>query len=113
MARDQAQAAADLAVHQLATLTGPGGDSYASIGRPAFTVDAALPVPTALPINLLARRPDVLSARLSVQAADAQRLADKSAFYPDVNLRAIAGIGAFGMNNLDRLERPRDTAPVR
>lgn len=100
VARAQAQAAADLAVHQLAALTGQGADSYASIQRPTITVDAALPVPTALPINLLARRPDVLSARLNVQAADAQRLADKAAFYPDVNLRAIAGIGAFGMNNL-------------
>jgi NodT family efflux transporter outer membrane factor (OMF) lipoprotein len=100
VARAQAQAAADLAVHQLAALTGQGADGYASIQRPAFTVDAALPVPTALPINLLARRPDVLSARLNVQAADAQRLSDKAAFYPDVNLRAIAGIGAFGMSNL-------------
>jgi len=100
VARAQAQAAADLAVHQLAVLTGQGADSYASIERPVFTVDAALPVPTALPINLLARRPDVLSARLNIQAADAQRQADKAAFYPDVNLRAIAGIGAFGMSNL-------------
>jgi outer membrane protein TolC len=27
-------------------------------------------------------------------------LAAKAAFYPDVSLRALAGIGAFGMNNL-------------
>jgi len=100
VARAQAQSTADLAAHQLATLTGQGADAYASIGRPEFHVDAALPVPTALPINLLARRPDVLSARLNVEAADAQRLAAKAAFYPDVSLRALAGIGAFGLNNL-------------
>jgi len=100
VAREQAQAAAQLAMHQLAALTGQGAEAYSTIARPTFTVDAALPVPAALPINLLARRPDVLSARLNVQAADAQRLADKAAFYPDVNLRAIAGFGAFGMNNL-------------
>jgi NodT family efflux transporter outer membrane factor (OMF) lipoprotein len=100
VARARAQAAADLAVHQLAALTGQGAGGYGSIQRPVFAVDAALPVPSALPINLLARRPDVLSARLNVQAADAQRLADKAAFYPDISLRAIAGIGAFGMNNL-------------
>jgi NodT family efflux transporter outer membrane factor (OMF) lipoprotein len=100
VAREQAQAAADLAVHQLAVLTGQGADSYALIQRPTFTVDAVLPVPTALPINLLARRPDVISARFTVQAADAQRLSDKAAFYPDISLRAIAGIGAFGMSNL-------------
>jgi NodT family efflux transporter outer membrane factor (OMF) lipoprotein len=100
VARAQAQAAADLAVHQLATLTGQGAEAYASIQRPTLHVEAALPVPATLPINLLARRPDVLSARLTVDAADAQRLAAKAAFYPDVNLRALAGIGAFGMNNL-------------
>ncbi len=100
VARDQAQAAADLAVHELAALTGQGADAYATIHRPVLNLDAALPVPTALPINLLARRPDVLSARLNIEAADSQRLSDRAAFYPDINLKALAGIGAFGMNNL-------------
>jgi NodT family efflux transporter outer membrane factor (OMF) lipoprotein len=100
VARDQAQAAAELAVHELAALTGQGAEAYASIKRPVLNLDAALPVPTALPINLLARRPDVLSARLSIEAADSQRLADRAAFYPDINLKALAGIGAFGLNNL-------------
>jgi NodT family efflux transporter outer membrane factor (OMF) lipoprotein len=98
--RAQAQAAADLAVHELATLSGQGAGAYASIERPVLAVDAALPVPSELPINLLARRPDVLSARALVDAADAQRLSAKAAFYPDVSLRALAGIGAFGMSNL-------------
>src|SRR5579863_3513079 len=100
VASAQARAAADLAVHQLATLAGQGAEGYASIQRPALRVDAALPVPAALPINLLARRPDVLSARLAVEAADDGRLAAKAAFYPDVSLRALAGVGAFGMHNL-------------
>ncbi len=100
VAYEQARAAADLAVHELATLSGQGADAYASIQRPVLDVQAVLPVPTELPINLLARRPDVLSARLSVEAADAQRLAAKAAFYPDVSLHALAGIGAFGLNNL-------------
>jgi NodT family efflux transporter outer membrane factor (OMF) lipoprotein len=100
VARAQAQAAADLAVHQLAELTGQGGDAYASIGRPVLNIEAALPVPTSLPINLLARRPDVLSARLTIEAADSERLAAKAAFYPDVSLRALAGFGAFGLSNL-------------
>jgi NodT family efflux transporter outer membrane factor (OMF) lipoprotein len=100
VARDQARAAADLIVHELAALTGQGADAYASIHRPVLNLDAALPVPTALPINLLARRPDVLSARLNIEAADSQRLSDRAAFYPDVNLKALAGIGAFGLSNL-------------
>jgi len=100
VSRDQARAAAALAVHQLAVLTGQGADSYAAIHAPVLNIDAALPVPATLPINLLARRPDVLSARLSVEAADAQRLADKAAFYPDVSLSALGGVGAFGLDNL-------------
>jgi NodT family efflux transporter outer membrane factor (OMF) lipoprotein len=100
VAREQAQAAADLAVHQLALLSAQGADSYAAFQRPVMNVDASLPLPATLPINLLARRPDVLSARSSVAAADAQRLADRAAFYPDVNLKALAGFGAFGLNNL-------------
>jgi NodT family efflux transporter outer membrane factor (OMF) lipoprotein len=100
VAYSQARAAADLAVHELATLSGQGADAYAAIERPVLDVQAALPVPTELPVNLLARRPDVLSALLSVEAADAQRLASKAAFYPDISLHALAGIGAFGLNNL-------------
>jgi NodT family efflux transporter outer membrane factor (OMF) lipoprotein len=100
VAREQAQASVEVAVHQLAALTGQGADAYKDITRPTLSVEAALPVPTALPINLLARRPDILSARLNVEAADAQRVSAKAAFYPDISLQAIAGIGAFGLNNL-------------
>lgn len=100
VARDQAHAAADLAVHQLAVLTGQGADGYTLIQRPSLNLDAALPIPTALPINLLARRPDVLAARLGIQAADSQRLSDKAAFYPDINIKALVGLAAFGLHNL-------------
>jgi NodT family efflux transporter outer membrane factor (OMF) lipoprotein len=102
VARQQAQAAADVAIHQLAALTGQGANSYRSITRPVLSVEAALPVPTDLPVNLLARRPDVLSARWNIQAADAQRLSDKAAFYPTISLQGLAGIGAFGISDLFR-----------
>jgi NodT family efflux transporter outer membrane factor (OMF) lipoprotein len=100
VARAQALAAAEQAVHELTTLTGQGAQAYATIVRPTLDVAAALPVPAELPINLLARRPDVLSARLDVEAADASRRAAKAAFYPSVNLQALAGIGAFGLHDL-------------
>ncbi len=99
----QAQASVDLAIHQLAAISGDGATAYATIQRPQINLDAALPLPTALPINLLARRPDVLAARLQVDAADAQRLAANAAFYPDVSLRALAGFGAFGLDHLFEL----------
>ena len=42
----------------------------------------------------------MLAARFNIAAADSQRLADRAAFYPDVNLKALAGFAAFGLNNL-------------
>jgi NodT family efflux transporter outer membrane factor (OMF) lipoprotein len=98
--RAQALAASDLAVHQLAAITGQGAQAYASFTRPTLNVDAGLTLPTALPLNLLARRPDVLAARLRIDAADSQRLAARAAFYPDISLTALAGFGAFGLDNL-------------
>jgi NodT family efflux transporter outer membrane factor (OMF) lipoprotein len=98
--RAQAQAQADLAVHALAMLSGQGAQAYAAITRPQLDPDTVLPLPAQLPVNLLARRPDVLAARLRIEAADAQRRAVKAAFYPDVSLRALAGVASFGLNNL-------------
>ena len=46
----------------------------------------------------------MLAARLRVEAADAQR-APPAAFYPDVSLTALAGIGAFGLSNLFQATR--------
>ena len=90
----------EIAVHRARNADRPGRRRVRHDPASGAASQAALPVPEELPINLLARRPDVLSARSLVQAADAERLASKAAFYPDVSLRALAGIGAFGMSNL-------------
>jgi NodT family efflux transporter outer membrane factor (OMF) lipoprotein len=95
-----AQSQALLAVHQLAMLSGQGIQAYATIERPQLHLDAMLPLPDQLPINLLARRPDVLAAHAQIDAVDAQRRAVKAAFYPDVSLHALVGIAAFGLNDL-------------
>lgn len=96
----QAQAAVELAVHRLAALSGHGADAYAGITRPTLNVDAVLPLPQALPANLLGRRPDVLAARGRIEAATSGQAAAKAAFYPDVNLVAFAGTSAIGFNKL-------------
>ena len=98
----QAQAAATLDVHQLAALSGHGADAYAAIQRPQLDPATALPLPAALPADLLGRRPDVLAARDRIEAAGAGRDAAKAAFYPDVNLVAFAGSSAIGFGQLFR-----------
>jgi NodT family efflux transporter outer membrane factor (OMF) lipoprotein len=100
VALTQAQSAQALATHELAALEGRGADAYPGFARPQLDVDAALPLPASLPINLLARRPDVIAARARIDAADAQKRAAKAAFYPSVSLRAFAGFASFSVTDL-------------
>jgi NodT family efflux transporter outer membrane factor (OMF) lipoprotein len=96
----RAQAAVELDTHQLAALAGQGADVYAEFQRPTLDPAAVLPLPAALPADLLGHRPDVLAARNRIEAASAGRAAAKAAFYPDINLAAFAGTSAIGLDNL-------------
>jgi NodT family efflux transporter outer membrane factor (OMF) lipoprotein len=96
----QAQSAQALATHQIAALSGHGADGYGTISRPQLKLQAALPLPAELPVNLLARRPDVIAAHERVHAADAQQRAARAAFYPDISLTALAGFASFSLRDL-------------
>ena len=96
----QAQAAVAMDTHQLAALSGQGAEVYAQIRRPMLDPAAILPLPAALPADLLGRRPDVLAACDRIEAARAGQAAAKAAFYPDINLAAFAGTSAIGLSNL-------------
>lgn len=100
LARLQAEAAREVAVHRLAALIGEGADAYERIGKPTLNLETALSIPTELPADLLGRRPDVLAARARVEAATSERAAARAAFYPNVNLSAFAGFQAIGLDNL-------------
>src|SRR5580698_8947582 len=93
----QARAAAELDTHQLATLSGRGAVAYVQVRRPTLDPAAILPLPAALPADLLGHRPDVLAARSRIEAARAGRAAAKAAFYPDINLAALAGTSSIGV----------------
>jgi NodT family efflux transporter outer membrane factor (OMF) lipoprotein len=96
----QARAAAELDTHQLGALSAQGADAYARILPPVLDPAAILPLPVALPADLLGRRPDLLAARWRVEAAHAGQAAAKAAFYPDIDLLAFAGTSAIGLSNL-------------
>ncbi len=100
MAVMQADIARDMAVHSLAALTGQGPSAYGQITRPSVDLHTKLPLPQNLPLDLLARRPDLLAAKARVEAASAGRAAAKSAFYPDISLNAFVGTQAIGLSNL-------------
>ncbi|MBN3830273.1 TolC family protein, partial [Burkholderia sp. Ac-20384] len=48
-----------------------------------------------LPADLLGRRPDIVAARLRVEAAFANADSTRAQFYPDVNLVALGGVFAL------------------
>jgi NodT family efflux transporter outer membrane factor (OMF) lipoprotein len=100
LALTQARSAQALAVHQLVALGGRGADEYAAISRPQLNLEAALPLPNELPLNLLARRPDVIAARARIEAADDGKRAAKAAFYPNITLTALAGFASFSLRDL-------------
>ncbi|MFA4913761.1 MAG: TolC family protein, partial [Burkholderiaceae bacterium] len=56
--------------------------------------------PTALPLALVGRRPDVVAARWRAQAAAQDIDVAKALFYPNVNLTAFIGFQAIGLHNL-------------
>jgi NodT family efflux transporter outer membrane factor (OMF) lipoprotein len=98
----QAQAGAALDTHQLAALSGQGAGVCTQLRRPTLDPSAILPLPAALPADLLGHRPDVLAARNRIEAARAGQAAAKAAFYPDINLASFAGTSAIGLGNLFR-----------
>jgi NodT family efflux transporter outer membrane factor (OMF) lipoprotein len=79
--------------------------------QPPDALDAATPRrgnafqlawPTELPADLLARRADVAAAKARVEAATGDVAAARALFYPNVNLRAFAGLSAIGLEQLLR-----------
>ncbi|SEN25619.1 efflux transporter, outer membrane factor (OMF) lipoprotein, NodT family [Sphingomonas gellani] len=100
----RAQGASMLAANGLAALVGRGADFPATLTPTRLALDAALPLPSRVPADLLARRPDVLAARSRIDAAAAGRQVARRAFYPNVNLTALAGLQAIGIGNLFSLD---------
>lgn len=90
------EAAIERDVHLLAALSGHGTDRYGVVQRPGLQPDTVLSLPSALPMDLLARRPDVLAARARVSSAEAGLAVAKADFYPNVDLMAFAGTVAVG-----------------
>lgn len=89
-----------LARDQLAALLGDGPDRGLAIARPAAHAIGPLALPSAIPAELLGRRPDLLAQRLLIESAGKDIEAAKASFYPNVNLMAFAGVESFGTAHL-------------
>ncbi|NHV31600.1 efflux transporter outer membrane subunit [Burkholderia sp. D-99] len=84
-----------LAQLQLGVLSGRGPERGLALQRPRVGAFAGGALPARLPAGLLGRRPDVVAARLRVEAAFANADSTRAQFYPDVNLVALGGVFAL------------------
>ena len=82
--------------YQLGALLGKGPDRGLNIAVPTLNAGDAVNLPDSLPADLVARRPDLVSALWQVDASLHGIKVAKAEFYPDVNLVALAGFDSFG-----------------
>lgn len=87
-----------LARHALAALTGQGPEVLGDIA-PTLTKVHLQTLPSSLPVDLIGRRADLAAARWRVEAATREIDAAKAAFYPNINLVALAGFSSIGLSN--------------
>ncbi|WNC94571.1 efflux transporter outer membrane subunit [Paraburkholderia sp. FT54] len=83
--------------NQLAALAGKGPGAGDPITRPTLALSVPAGLPSALPVDLLGHRPDIVAARWTVAAQARGIDVAKGNFYPDINLLAsIGGYAAAG-----------------
>jgi NodT family efflux transporter outer membrane factor (OMF) lipoprotein len=97
---DATQASIETTRNAIAALVGVGPDRGLDLQRPHLTAPTSIALPSALPVDLLGRRPDVEAARWRVESAARGVAASEAAFYPNVNLVAFAGLQAVGLSKL-------------
>jgi outer membrane protein TolC len=93
-----------VAANALAALAGRGPDYAATLRPVTMRFDAGLPVPAGVPADLLSRRADIAAALARIDEAAAGRQVARRAFYPNINLAALAGFQAVGIGNLFNLD---------
>ncbi|AEH62192.1 efflux transporter outer membrane subunit [Zymomonas mobilis] len=85
------QESIDLVRHQIAALMGAGPDRGMAITRPQSVKLRAVGLPDNAALDLLGRRPDIVAARLTAEAAGYRVKVAKTQFYPNVSLNGIVG----------------------
>ncbi|GBG13503.1 RND transporter [Novimethylophilus kurashikiensis] len=91
-----------LARNALAALTAQDADTLKSL-KPLLTQREIQAEPTAIPADLIGRRPDLAAARLRVDAAEADIASAKAEFYPNISLSAFVGLSSFGLSKFVEL----------
>jgi multidrug efflux system outer membrane protein len=88
------------AVDYLSLLVGVPLASNLSPGRPLSSEGTLADLPAGLPADLIARRPDILSAEHTLLADNANIGAARAAFFPSVTLTASGGFASSQLSTL-------------
>jgi len=92
--------AIDLARHRLAALVGAGPERGERVAAVSPGAAPAAVLPAAIPLDLVARRPEIAASRWRVEASREDIAVAKAQFYPNVNIVAFAGLTSLGVSNL-------------
>ena len=98
LTRVQLETQRDQLLYQLRSLVGTARFPEHLDARPLPNADIS--VPADLPLELVARRADVSASRDRVKTALREVDISRIAFYPDINITALAGFSAFGLSDL-------------
>jgi NodT family efflux transporter outer membrane factor (OMF) lipoprotein len=96
----QAEEAIALRRHQIAALVGAGPDRGHGIERPVLVPSGVAGVPESATTQLIARRPDIASARERAEAAARRIDVARADFFPAIRLEALIGLQSLGLGNL-------------
>jgi NodT family efflux transporter outer membrane factor (OMF) lipoprotein len=86
--------------HKIAALLGKGPDRGLVIALPSPEAVKAFGLPADVRLHLVGRRPDIVAARLRVDAAAKGIDVAKAAFFPDITLSAYVGQQSLGLSQL-------------
>ncbi len=87
----------------IAALAGEGPDRGAQLQRPQLADIGPGALPADLPANLIGRRPDVVAARLRIEAQGENIRYTRADFYPNLNLTAYVGQQALSKGGFNEL----------
>lgn len=86
--------------HGLAALLGQGPDRGLAIAAPEEITLHAFGLPADAGVGLVGRRPDIVAARARVEAGARRIDVARADFYPNINLVALVGLQAIGLDTL-------------
>ncbi len=89
-----------LNTHMINVLCGENPDTSLDLSSNLYPFTEAISLPNDLSLNLLSRRPDLMAAIWRVESLAYEVGAAKADFFPNINLKGLAGLESFHFSNL-------------